>query len=95
MILKYLKLRTVRILRDKYLKRWSCVAVKEIKFGMTKWYRKQVKDYVASLKLNPSFQFLNESVPFFALSLRNDTEVFEERKIFLDWLEQEVIAGRK
>ena len=88
MILKYLKLRTIRILQDKYLHTWTCHSVKCINFGMKKWYCKQVKDYALSNNLS-------NGVPFNAMAAFNDTSVSEERKIFLDWLEQEVIAGRK
>ena len=88
MILKYLKLRTIRILRDKYLHSFTCNSVKEIRFGMVNWYNAQVKDFAIGNNLY-------RHAPFTVMALINSTEVFEERKIFLDWLEQEVIAGRK
>ena len=88
MILKYLKLRTIRILRDKYLHSFTCNSVGEIRLGMVNWYHAQVKDFAIDNNLY-------RHVPFTVMALINNTEVFEERKIFLDWLEQEVIAGRK
>jgi hypothetical protein len=55
---------------------------------MKKWYCKQVKDYAKSKNLRTK-------VPFNEIAGFNKTYPVKERKIFLDWLEQEVIAGRK
>ena len=88
MIFKYLKLRTIHILQNKYLHTWTCDSVKCINFGMKKWYCQQVKDYAKSKNLRTK-------VPFNEIAGFNKTYPVKERKIFLDWLEQEVIAGRK
>ena len=88
MILKYLKLRTIRILRDKYLDDWTCYSVTEIRFAMATWYISQVRDFARIYTVNGNF-------PFQDLAVSKNTKEREERKIFLDWLEQEVIAGRK
>jgi hypothetical protein len=92
MILKYiekqLKLRTIRTLREKHLTFWTCIAVKSIPFAMVSWYIKQVMNFADD-------NFVNCAAPFHELKVKRKTHVWEERLIFLDWLEQEVIAGRK
>lgn len=92
MILKYiqkqLKLRTIRILREKHLMEFSCVAVKQIPLAMFNWYVEQVEDFAR-------YHFIHSKVPFRAMTYITGNQIWEERLIFLNWLEQEVMAGRK
>lgn len=88
MLLKYLKLKTIRILREKYLDDWTCIAVYKFFSGflMQFWYRKQVKEYAMAKNVSTS-------VPFTVLAFRNFDSEQNQRDKFLTELEQKVQKG--
>jgi CO dehydrogenase/acetyl-CoA synthase delta subunit len=85
---KYLKLRTILILRERYLDTWTCSAVKyDIAFAKAFWYKNQVRLY--ALDNNVDLQ-----IPMYEIARKNFTSQPEERLKFLNHLEQLVLEGK-
>lgn len=83
---KYLKLRTVRILREKYPNDYTCVYVRDIRYSKVRWYKEQVEQYGL-------LQKVDRCVPFLALAKRNKCSVRFERIKFLNYLEDQINKG--
>ena len=85
---KYLKLRTIRILREKHLNDYTCLAVThDIRFAKTRWYKHQLRIY--AIRNNH-----DTYVPMVTLAIKNKTTEAEERLKFLNYLEDLVLKGK-
>ncbi len=90
MINKYLKLRTIRILREKHLDNWTCIEVLYIWLGKANWYRDEVRKYA---ELN-NVLGNQKKIPMQNLAYQNGTTVRQERLKFLNYLERLVKQGK-
>lgn len=85
---KYLKLRTIRILREQYLHTFTCLAATyDIWFAKASWYRHQVLLYAIQNEIC-------EYIPMTILAVRNGTAEADERLKFLNYLEDLVLKDK-